>query len=551
MQVGAFMQVMDQDARTVSQVTGLTLQMAGAVDDPVVHHLLVGHLEPRWERRFIHDSYACRRGKGTHRAVERLRAFTRQVTANGTRRAWYLQRDVRGFFITLDRHILYQQLTAQERDPAVHWLLRVILFQDLTTTCRFRRARRADFERLPPHKTLFKAKPGCGLPIGNLTSQFFANVYLDPLDQFVKHRLKARYYLRYCDDLVLLSADQSQLEDWERQLDAFLAERLHLQLNERRKLRRVGDGIDFLGDITRPDYLLVRRRVVGALQARLNQAEETLRGLGMADDADGRAVFPWPWPLLEELRQWLSSYFGHLGKASSHRLLQGLRQRYPWLDEYVQWEGSKVVSRCPVPRHALRLAQQHAWFATHLPGHVLLIRQGDTGRWSCPRPPAPPRRQSPWMPSGPGPAVCPGVACRPSSRCCGAAVCGWRGSGRRADVWGRSPSAPCTAAGLKARSVHQRRVHRPLPSRACRWRPTGPSHLPPWPRLPADTTASVRGCMPSARDAHVSDILPVPRGGVMCEGGKGDHPYSQNLKTTVSNITTAMANSTRRQSYSR
>ena len=148
---------------------------AADVRDRVVHHLLVGHLEPFWERRFIHDSYACRQGKGTHQAVERLRAFTRQVTANGTRRAWYLQRDVRGFFIILDRHILFQQLAAQERDPAVHWLLRVILCQDLTATWRFRHARRADFERLPPHKTLFKAQPGCGLPIGNLTSQFFSD----------------------------------------------------------------------------------------------------------------------------------------------------------------------------------------------------------------------------------------------------------------------------------------------------------------------------------------------------------------------------------------
>jgi hypothetical protein len=116
--------------------------------------------------------------------------------------------------------------------------------------------------------------------------------------------------------------------------------------------------------------------VVGALRARLNQAEETLCCLGMAHHAEGRGVFPWPWPLLEQLRQWLSLYLGHLGKASSHRLLQGLRQRYPWLDEYVRWQGSQVVFRCPVPRHALRLAQQTAWFARHLPGHVLLIRQG-------------------------------------------------------------------------------------------------------------------------------------------------------------------------------
>ena len=201
--------------------------------------------------------------------------------------------------------------------------------------------------------------------------------------------------------------------------------------------------------------------------------EQTLSRLGMADNAEGRAVFPWPWPLLEQLRQWLSSYLGHLGKASSHRLLQGLRQRYPWLDEYVYWQGSKVVYRCPVPRHALRLAQQKSWFATHLPGHVLLIRQGQYWEVVVPPTTSAAATPQPWTPSVPGPAACPGVACRHSSRCCGAAVCGWRGSGRRADVWGRSPSAPCTAAGVKAGRVHQRCVQRPLPRRACRWRPAG------------------------------------------------------------------------------
>ena len=155
--------------------------------------------------------------------------------------------DVRGFFIAVNRSILYRQLTAKEPDLAVCWLLRVILFNNLTENCRLRNARKADFERLPAHKTLFKAAPDCGLPIGNLTSQFFANVYLDVLDQFIKHRLKARYYVRYCDDLVLLASNEEQLKEWERDIETFLAERLHLQLNDRRKLRPITDGIDFLG----------------------------------------------------------------------------------------------------------------------------------------------------------------------------------------------------------------------------------------------------------------------------------------------------------------
>jgi RNA-directed DNA polymerase len=172
--------------------------------DRVVHHLLVNYLEPQWEQRFIYDSYACRQEKGTHKAVERLRTFTRKVTANETRRAWYLQLDVRGFFIALNRQILFKRLAKHETDPTILWLIQVILFNDATQNCRFRQARRGDFDRLPPHKTLFKATPDCGLPIGNLTSQFFANVYLDQFDQWVKHQLKARYYLRYCDDLYFI-----------------------------------------------------------------------------------------------------------------------------------------------------------------------------------------------------------------------------------------------------------------------------------------------------------------------------------------------------------
>ena len=344
--------------------------------DRVVHHLLVGHLEPAWERRFIHDSYACRTGKGTHKAVERLQSFLRKVTANGTRRAWYLQLDIRGYFVTLDRQILYERLNAHESDPAAQWLIRVILFTDPTEQCRFRDTCRADHERLPPHKTLFHASPGCGLPIGNLTSQFFANVYLDALDQFVKHTLKARHYLRYCDDLVLLSAEKPQLEAWEQQIAEFLNDRLHLHLNERRKLRPVSDGIDFLGYIVRADYLLVRRRVVGALRDRLDRAEHELRRRGMTDDPNSRRVFPWHWPLIEQIRQWLASYLGHLRHASAHGLIQRLRTRFDWLDEYLVWEQGKIVLRCPIPRHAIRYRQQVVWFKGHLPGHILMIQLG-------------------------------------------------------------------------------------------------------------------------------------------------------------------------------
>lgn len=344
--------------------------------DRVVHHILVGYLEPKWEKRFIHDSYACRKGKGTHAGVERLRHFTRQVTANGTRQAWYLQLDVRGYFIALNRAILFERLLRKETDPVVIGLARTLIFHDPTRNCYLRGATRADFEGLPPHKTLFKAAPDCGLPIGNLTSQFFANVYLDALDQFVKHTLTARCYVRYCDDMVLLAEDRHQLADWELRIEAFVGEALNLKLNARRRLRPVADGIDFLGYIVRPDYQLARRRVVVAFRERLLEADATLRGLGAAMDAGGRRVFVWHWPTVLRVQAWLNSYLGHFERAACRRLLEATRQRFVWLDEFFVWQGLRVVLRCPIPRGAMHFGQQKQWFVERLPGHAIVVQRG-------------------------------------------------------------------------------------------------------------------------------------------------------------------------------
>jgi len=363
--------------------------------DRVVHHILVGHLEPQWERRFIHDSYACRKGKGTHKGVDRLRSFTRKVTANGTRRAWYLQLDVRGFFISIDRNILYERLAAKERDPAVLWLIHTLVFYEPTENCCLRRTRRSDFDKLPAHKTLFKAAPHCGLPIGNLTSQFFANVYLDVLDQFVKHDLKVRYYVRYCDDLVLLSEDRDILKMQEAEIKAFLWDKLRLKLNNRRKLCPVSDGIDFLGYIVRPDYLLVRRRVIGACYKRLLNCKFSTpecrtyslakipecRTYSLAEIPECRTyslagVYLWHQPTLEKVYNQLNSYLGHFRKAASFRLIKRLRRRFPWLDEYFVFNGQRISYSCPKLKPALRFSQQIARFVRQLPGHILAIQMG-------------------------------------------------------------------------------------------------------------------------------------------------------------------------------
>jgi hypothetical protein len=160
---------------------------------------------------------------------------------------------------------------------------------------------------IPDNKTLFGKDNRRGLPIGNLTSQFFANIILNELDQFVKHALKAHYYLRYVDDFVILSPDASQLRVWQAQIEEFLTNRLKLRLHpKRRKLLPISNGIDFLGYIIRPTYILVRRRVI-------NNLKEKIRQFRQAREKDFR-----------KFHDMVASYIGHLKHANSYRLINKL-----------------------------------------------------------------------------------------------------------------------------------------------------------------------------------------------------------------------------------
>ncbi|UYB52167.1 RNA-directed DNA polymerase [Xanthomonas sp. AM6] len=129
------------------------------------------------------------------------------------------------------------------------------------------RATGAERTQVPPHKRLENAPAGRGLPIGNLSSQFFANVYLDALDQFAKRELHAKRYLRYVDDFVLFHHDRAQLQRWQTQIEQFLSDQLSLGLKADIRLRRLTDGLDFLGYVIYPTHTLARRRVIGHARA--------------------------------------------------------------------------------------------------------------------------------------------------------------------------------------------------------------------------------------------------------------------------------------------
>jgi RNA-directed DNA polymerase len=340
--------------------------------DRVVHHVLVGYLERYWERVFIHDSYACRKGKGVHAAVDRLQRFIRQATANGQRRAWYLQLDIRNYFMRIDKAILWRLLAPHIADDDARWLTELLVFHDCTEG-HILKCAPEEMARVPAHKTLLRCEPGKGLPIGNLNSQFFANVYLNGLDQFVKHRLHCRHYIRYCDDFVLLSADRDELLDWRRHIERYLDAELALALNPRERLRPVSDGVDFLGYIVRRDYRLVRRRVVHACKARLRAYRELL-----VSAHDGAATYRFDAGDLLRLHATLSSYLGHFRRANAHALWQSLWQGHDWLAVYFHWDARrhKLVPRYAMPTGLTSARRQYAWARGAYPGDAVLLQVG-------------------------------------------------------------------------------------------------------------------------------------------------------------------------------
>ena len=347
--------------------------------DRIVHHVLVSHLEGIWEPVFIHDSYACRKGKGVHAAVARLQQFMRQATANGTRPAYTLQLDIRNYFMSIDKPRLFEMLAARlnPRRPAdaqALWLAEKLVFHDCTHEPVLKGDPRL-LDRLPAHKTLFRPPPGKFLPIGNLNSQFFANVYLNALDQFVNHELKCRWYLRYCDDFVLVAETAAQLAAWKARIEDFLTERLLLQLNPaRERLRPVSDGVDFLGYIVRPFHLLVRRRVVGHLREALSCSRGVL--VGQHAQATEYRFDP---QALDALQASLASYLGHLRRAScQRRLVAALCAANAWLDTFIALDPKtlKLRRRDKAPRAARTVQAQYRHWQRELAGDVVFMQVG-------------------------------------------------------------------------------------------------------------------------------------------------------------------------------
>ena len=239
--------------------------------DRVVHHLLYNRVSDRFYKRFIHDSYACIPGKGALAAVARLEHFTRSASQNHSVPTFFLKVDVANFFVSIQKPILDSLLAKHIIEPWWLALCRVVLHHDPTSNVIVR-STPALMRSVPAHKSLFNSN-GQGLPIGNLSSQFFANVYLDPLDQFAKHQLKTKQFVRYVDDVVMLGHDSSALYDAARYMDDFIGSSLGLHLHPNKtEINRIERGINFLGYIVRPHARYVRRSTLDNAHKKIRDA---------------------------------------------------------------------------------------------------------------------------------------------------------------------------------------------------------------------------------------------------------------------------------------
>ena len=236
---------------------------APAFRDRIVHHALHSVLSPFYERHFIHDSYACRPNKGTHKAMRRVQQFLRTTPT-----MYVCKIDISKYYGSVNHDKLRSLLAQRIADPQLLHLLDVIIASSDSGT---------EYDYLFPPESHFHTKGRRGIPIGNLTSQLFANIYLHAADMYAKHTLKIRHYIRYMDDILLFHPDKAQLRRWQDSLTAFLYGELYLTVNPRKvRIYPAHLGVDFVGYILYPHTKRVRASSVRRFRRRFNKKLRSL-----------------------------------------------------------------------------------------------------------------------------------------------------------------------------------------------------------------------------------------------------------------------------------
>jgi hypothetical protein len=281
---------------------------ASEFTDRITHHILINEVEKIWEKDiFIENSCACRKGKGHHYAM-------RQMSKLAAQYSYYGQFDISNFFSSIDKHILFSQFTRvieRQKRPAfwkeeILWLTEVIIFSDPTTNF-FHKGDRKLRRLVPQQKSLFNQETDIGMPIGNLSSQFLANVYLHELDDYVLNTLKVPGYIRYVDDFVVLSNRKSEIVAARDKIKKYLLNELGMTLHpKKQQIQPTNHGIPFVGYFVKPTGVVVRRNVI-------KEVKRDLFYYRRQRDID-----------IVKLVASLNSYYGHFRQARSYRLRRHL-----------------------------------------------------------------------------------------------------------------------------------------------------------------------------------------------------------------------------------
>jgi RNA-directed DNA polymerase len=222
-----------------------------SVRDRLLHHAICSIIKSYFDKKFIFDCYSSRDFKGTHRAINRFRYFAGKVSKNHTKTCWVLKCDIKKFFATINHEILLNILKRHIKNKNINWLIEEIVLS-------------------------FNTEKRKGLPLGNLTSQILVNVYMNEFDQFMKHKLKVKYYIRYADDFVILSDNKKYLEKILININLFLNNELKLELHPNKVyIKTYSSGVDFLGWIHFIDHRVLRtstkkRALKGVIDQDLN-----------------------------------------------------------------------------------------------------------------------------------------------------------------------------------------------------------------------------------------------------------------------------------------
>jgi RNA-directed DNA polymerase len=313
--------------------------------DRVVHHLVYNYIATIFEKTFIHDSYSCRIGRGTHFGINRIDHFIRSCSANYRKDCHILKLDIQGYFMSIDRSLLFSFVNNTLNQyshkivfdlPLVLKLLKKIIFNDPTKNYILN-GNKNDWAGLPSSKSLFYSGLNKGLPIGNLTSQLFSNIYLNPFDHFVKKELGIRYYGRYVDDFVIVHSDKGYLKSIIPVIREYLQAELQLTLHPNKiYLQHFSKGVKFLGAVIKPHRIYIANRTKANFYSALEEQNKIAREHK---------------PTNEEQEKFLcsmNSYLGIMKHYKTYKLRKRFIRKYlsGWWENYFYAKGyAKMVTK--------------------------------------------------------------------------------------------------------------------------------------------------------------------------------------------------------------